>query len=119
MNARNNAAIEAVKAAACLDEQPVDLHDLYRQQSQGGYDKPVNLEQCEASSMAASLRGLVAVTAVLQAGIDGDCLTLSNWFKGGLLDAVHELAVNTQYTLEAANSRAEKELANKGGAHGL
>lgn len=69
----------------------------------------MNLEQCEASSMAASLRGLVAVTAVLQAGMDADYIKLGNWLKGGLLDAVHELAVSTQYTLEAANSRAEKE----------
>ena len=119
MTSNKNAAQEVVMAAACLDELPLDLHALHKQQSQCGYDNPVNLKQCEVSSMAASLRGLIAVTAVLQAGMDGDCLTLSNWFKGGLLDAVHELAVNTQYTLEAANSRTEKELAKKGGAHGL
>ena len=116
MNARNNAAQAAVQAAACLDESPVDLHDLHRQQSQGGYDNPLNLERCEASSMAASLRGLIAVTAVLQAGMDTDCIKLGDWLKGGLLDAVHELATSTQYTLEAANSRAEKEIAKKGGA---
>lgn len=95
----------------CQEFVPTDLHDLHRQQSQCDYDSPVGLCQREAASMAASLRGLIAVTAVLQAGMDSDRLTLSDWFKGGLLDAVRELAVNTQYTLEAANRRAEKERA--------
>ncbi len=95
----------------CQEFVPIDLHDLHLQQSQGGYDNPLNLKQCEASSMAASLRGLIAVTAVLQAGMDTDCIKLGGWLKSGLLDAVHELAANTQYTLEAANSRTEKERA--------
>lgn len=116
MNTNKNAAIEAVLAAACLDELPLDLHALHKKQSRCGYDNPVNLKQFEASSIAASLRGLAAVTAVLHAGVEREHLKLSDWLQGGLLDAMHELTANAQYVLEAANSRADEDMAKKGGA---
>lgn len=117
MKAQNNAAQVAVQAAACPDESPVDLHALYRQQSQCGYDNPLTLLQCEAADMAASLRGLIAVTAVLQAATDSDGVVLGDWIKGGLHDALHQLARDAQATLEHANTRTEKTLdKRKGGA---
>ena len=107
MNARNNAAIEAVKAAACLDESPVDLHHEYSLNAHCGYTRDLKLPACEAQSVAARLRGANAVTAILMTeGTEN--VSLGGYLRGGLLDALHCLIGDAMVALEHANDEASK-----------
>lgn len=105
MNARNNAAIEAVKAAACLDEQPFDMHREYQLNADCGYTRDLKLPACEAQSVAARLRGANAVTAILIAE-GAENVSLGGYLRGGLLDALNCLIGDAITTLEQANNEA-------------
>lgn len=107
MNARNNAAIEAVKAAACLDEQPFDMHREYQLNADCGYTRDLSLPACEAQSVAARLRGANAVTAILIAE-GAENVSLGGYLRGGLLDALHCLIGDAMAALEHANDEASK-----------
>lgn len=107
MNARNNAAIEAVKAAACLDESPVDLHKEYNLNAHCGYARDLRLPESEAQSLASRLRGANAVTAILMTE-GAENVSLGGYLRGGLLDALHCLIGDAMAALEHANDEASK-----------
>lgn len=70
-------------SAACLDEFPMDLHALQKLQSQFCYYNRVNLKQYEASDIARSQRGLIAVAVMPLTSSDSDRISLDYWLKGG------------------------------------
>lgn len=108
MNARNNAAIEAVKAAACLDESPMDMHQQYHLNTHCGYTRDLRLPESEAQSLASRLRGANAVTAILMTeGTEN--VSLGGYLRGGLLDALDCLIGDAMTALEHANDEASKE----------
>lgn len=107
MNARNNAAIEAVQAAACLDEQPFDMHREYQLNADCGYARDLRLPESEAQSLASRLRGANAVTAILMTE-GAENVSLGGYLRGGLLDALHCLIGDAMAALEHANDEASK-----------
>lgn len=107
MTKQNNAAIEAVKAAACLDESPVDLHKEYNLNAHCGYARDLRLPESEAQSLASRLRGANAVTAILMTE-GAENVSLGGYLRGGLLDALHCLIGDAMAALEHANDEASK-----------
>ncbi|MNS50468.1 hypothetical protein D3C72_831180 [compost metagenome] len=91
------------------DEKALDLHDVYNQNSECGFPKELLLSHGSAALIAARLRGINAVSAVLIAGNARDNLDLSDWMRGGLIEAIHALAEDAYGALEH-----DKELAQKG-----
>lgn len=85
---------------------PLDLHDLSQSLHAAGYNNALTLNPMQVQNMAASLRGIGAITAVLIAGNDTDELKLGEWMRGGLIDAIDQLAFCIAADLEQANDRA-------------
>lgn len=85
----------------------LDLHDAYTKTAVCGYTRDLILDKHQAQAMAARLRGIACITAVLMT--EGTETELGEWMRGGLVEAVHALTSDTQDILERVNSRAEKE----------
>lgn len=112
MSTKTNADLAGVSVPG--DEQsPLDLHDLYHQQEAAGYSRDLTLPSHVVQSLAQSLRGINAVTAVLIAG-DNETLRLGDWLRGGLIEAANALSWSMSNDLERANEHAAR--AQKGGA---
>ena len=137
MTAQKNAARVAVKAAACPDtssdtasldtaradaihaiadhdDQPLDIHDVYRQHKACGFTRDLSLTQWEAQAKNKRLYGLSAVSALLIGANDDESFKLGAWIEGGLHSALHALAEDAQDVLHRANEKAAK--AEKGSA---
>lgn len=133
MNARNNAAIEAVKAAACTNQavgkrredletpivgveeaeaqpKPLNLHDLYLLQSDCDYHSAITLQACEVQSITRRMRGIRAITGILMAAADRDAFSLGDNLEFGLIDALFALATDADADLESANAKALKKV---------
>lgn len=99
----------AAPRAACAQESTaLDLHAQYLQQSACSYSQPLALHAHQAQQLAASLRGITAITAVLMAE-EEDVLHLGNWLRAGLIDAVHTMARSATDELEAIHEHARRE----------
>ena len=85
---------------------PLDLHAMYRQQASCGYTRSLLLGPHTVQIIAARLRGISAIGAVLTAATDEESLAISGWMRGGLVDAVRYLAADAHADLERANERA-------------
>jgi len=88
---------------------PLDLHDMYRQQASCDYTHSLLLVPHTVQSIAARLRGISAICAVLTAATDEESLAIGEWMHGGLLDALRSLAFDAQADLEHANERAKEK----------
>ena len=109
MNAQNNAARVAAQAELCQkpEEQPVDVHAAYQSQAACGYDRTLSLVPGQVQGIASRLRGISAISALLIAA-EGDQLKLSSWMRGGLQEALHDLAEDAHYVLERQNEFAQE-----------
>ena len=95
-------------ATQTQDDQPLDMHNLYRIQSGCGYDNTLTLLPHSVQAIASRLRGITALSAVLMAAGDRDQLKLGDWLHGGLCDAMHMLAKDAAGVLEQYNNRANE-----------
>ena len=113
MTAKKNAARVAVQAAACANQpadepQPLDIHGLYRAQSECGHANSATLYAHQIQGIAARMRGITAITSILIAAGDEDAMTLGRGMRSGLREAIHELAQYTAYDLEQTSEKARK-----------
>ncbi len=88
---------------------PLDLHSLYHQQESCGYTRSLLLAPHTTQSIATRLRGICAISGLLTAATDEEMLTLGDWLRCGLLDALRSLAFDAQADLERANERAQEK----------
>ena len=95
---------------------PLDLYAMYRQQASCGYTRSLLLGPHTVQSIAARLRGISAIGAVLTAATDDESLVIGEWMHSGLLDALRSLAADANADLERANKRATNA-AQKEAAH--
>ena len=129
MTSKTNAARPAVKAAACPDtssdtasmdtvradaiqtaadhdEQPLDIHDAYRQHKSCGFTRDLPLTEWEAQAINTRLYGLSAISALLIGADDEESFKHGAWIKGGLHNALCALAEDAQDVLHRANVKA-------------
>ena len=99
-------ATQTVNQVERIEEQPLDLHDLYRTNAACGYDQEIVLKQFQVQEIAARLRGIASITAVLIA--EGSDVSLGGWMRHGLLEAVQALNTDMQTRLEKINDQAQK-----------
>lgn len=102
---------EHPKHTYAADGKTFNLHDLYLRNSACGYPEKTLLPLGSAAKVAARLRGINAVSAVLIAGSDEGDIELGAWMRGGLAEAIHALAEDAFNELERC-----KEWTEKGGA---
>lgn len=86
---------------------PLDLHDLYRRMASAGFSRPLTLTSGGVQSISARMRGIQAIAAVFTAAADTEALTLGDWLRGGLIEAISSLASDTQDELERADKLAK------------
>lgn len=98
-------ATQTVNQPDTTEDQPLNIHELYRMTAVCGYDRDLTLMKWQAGEIAARLRGVDSITALLMA--EGD-FVLSSWMRNGLLEAIHALNSDTRAQLERINERAEK-----------
>lgn len=131
MTAQKSAARVAVKAAACADtssdtasldttradaiqtatdydDQPLDIHEMYKRNKCCGLSRDLLLTEFEAQAISTRLDGLNALSALFIAADDTDSIHLSGWLTGGLRRAMYALAEDAQAVLYRANDRAAK-----------
>ena len=125
MQTTEKQAQAAIKSDSEAQATPLNLHDMYHQQASCGYTRSLLLVPHTVQSIAARLRGISAIGAVLTAATDDESLVIGEWMHGGLLDALRYLAADAHADLEHANERATNaalaEAAKhlEGGSHGL
>lgn len=89
------------------DDQPLDLHQVYREEMQCGYDRDLLLHAHTVQSIQSRLRAINVVSAVLFAG-DTLGTKMSDWMRSGLIEAVHALSADAAASIEEANTRAKR-----------
>ena len=97
-------AIQTVNQAA--DEENLSLHEACRDAAECGFSRKLTLHPQDVQKVAARLRGVVAIGALLTA--DTVQFDLGDWLRGGLAEAVRALATDAQTVLEKANTEAQK-----------
>lgn len=106
----------AIKSDNEAQATPLNLHAMYRQQASCDFTRSLLLMPDTVESIAARLRGISAIGAVLTAATDDESLVIGEWMHGGLLDALRYLAADAHAALEHANERAtnaaQKEVAH-------
>ena len=116
MQTTEQQAQAAIKSDNEAQATPLNLHAMYHQQASCGYTRSLLLVPHTVQSIAARLRGISAIGAVLTAATDDESLVIGEWMHGGLLDALRHLAADAHADLEHANERAtnaaQKEVAH-------
>lgn len=116
MQTTDKQAQAAIKSDNEAQATPLNLHDMYRQQASCDFTRSLLLTPNTVQSIAARLRGISAIGAVLTAATDDESLVIGEWMHGGLLDALRYLAADAHADLEHANERAtnaaQKEVAH-------
>lgn len=116
MQTTEQQAQAAIKSDNEAQATPLNLHAMYRQQASCGYTRSLLLVPHTVQSIAARLRGISAIGAVLTAATDDESLAIGEWMHAGLLDALRHLAADAHAALEHANERAtnaaQKEVAH-------
>ena len=82
-----------------------NLHDEYASNHACGFVQDLHIPNHMAANLDAALRGIAAVCCVLRA--KSDALTLGDYIRGGLTDAIAMLANHAQGSLEHARDKAE------------
>lgn len=90
------------------ESEPVNLHGLYRYQSECGYENDLTLSAYQVQNITRRLRGIRAITGVLMAAGCREDLSLGDYLEGGLKDAVYALVCDAGEDLEQANAKARK-----------
>ena len=116
MQTTEQQAQTAIKSDNEAQATPLNLHDMYRQQASCDFTRSLLLVPHTVQSIAARLRGISAIGAVLTAATDDESLAIGEWMHAGLLDALRHLAADAHAALEHANERAtnaaQKEVAH-------
>ena len=116
MQTTDKQAQAAIKSDNEAQATPLNLHAMYRQQASCDFTRSLLLVPHTVQSIAARLRGISAIGAVLTAATDDESLVIGEWMHGGLLDALRHLAADAHAALEHANERAtnaaQKEVAH-------
>ena len=116
MQTTDKQAQAAIKSDNEAQATPLNLHAMYRQQASCDFTRSLLLMPDTVESIAARLRGISAIGAVLTAATDDESLVIGEWMHGGLLDALRHLAADAHAALEHANERAtnaaQKEVAH-------
>ena len=116
MQTTKQQAQAAIKSDNEAQATPLNLHAMYRQQASCDFTRSLLLMPDTVESIAARLRGISAIGAVLTAATDDESLVIGEWMHGGLLDALRHLAADAHAALEHANERAtnaaQKEVAH-------
>ena len=116
MKTTEKQAQAAIKSDNEAQATPLNLHDMYRQQASCDFTRSLLLVPNTVESIAARLRGISAIGAVLTAATDDESLVIGEWMHSGLLDALRSLAADANADLERANKRATNA-AQKEAAH--
>ena len=91
----------------------ISLHDEYQNAHACGIDADVSMFSVSAQSLAAKMRGIEAITAVLMAeSFEGEVdsgVTLSNWLRHGLIEAAHALTADMRAEFDDHVHRANRE----------
>ena len=116
MQTTDKQAQAAIKSDNEAQATPLNLHDMYRQQASCDFTRSLLLVPNTVESIAARLRGISAIGAVLTAATDDESLVIGEWMHSGLLDALRSLAADANADLERANKRATNA-AQKEAAH--
>jgi hypothetical protein len=96
--------MSATSRTPAPDEVPLlDLHALYLHVSTCGYNTDRHLLSHQAASIAARLRGISAVAAVLTAEGSPEDLDLGDWIRHGLIEAIAALADSANSVLARAD----------------
>ena len=116
MQTTDKQAQAAIKSDNEAQATPLNLHAMYRQQASCDFTRSLLLMPDTVESIAARLRGISAIGAVLTAATDDESLAIGEWMHAGLLDALRHLAADAHAALEHANERAtnaaQKEVAH-------
>jgi len=97
-------AIQTVNQEA--EEQNFNLHAACQDAAECGFSRALTLHPKDVQKVAARLRGVVAIGALLTA--DTVQFDMGDWLRGGLAEAVWALATDAQNVLEKANTEAQK-----------
>lgn len=89
-----------------VDEENFSLHAACQDAAECGFSRALTLHPQDVQKVAARLRGVVAIGALLTA--DTVQFDLGDWLRGGLAEAVRALATDAQTVLEKANTDAQK-----------
>ena len=106
MQTTEKQAQAAIKSDNEAQATPLNLHAMYRQQASCGYTRSLLLGPHTVQIIAARLRGISAIGAVLTAATDDESLAIGEWMHAGLLDALRHLAADALTDLERANNCA-------------
>lgn len=89
-------------------DDAVNLHEIYQQNSACGFNRALHLCTDDVQSITSRLRGIRAITALLIATANSEAVDMSEWMRGGLVEAVHVLTGDAHTILERANERVEE-----------
>ena len=106
MQTTDKQAQAAIKSDNEAQATPLNLHAMYRQQASCDFTRSLLLVPHTVESIAARLRGISAIGAVLTAATDDESLAIGEWMHAGLLDALRHLAADALTDLERANNCA-------------
>ena len=98
-------------SSAVEPDGPLDLHAVLRRNSACGFDHDLLLRAPNAQSLAAHLRGIRAIVAVLTTESGGD-VDLGEWMRSGLVEAIGALASQMDDILYRSNERAQEQQAD-------
>ena len=94
--------ITGAPAASSVAEPggPVDIHAQYMHHSVGGFEYALLLRPVCVQSLAANLRGIRAIVAVLSVESGSGDIELGEWIRSGLVDAIDALALSSSAILD-------------------
>lgn len=98
-------AIQTVNQAA--EEQNLNLHAACRDAAEHGFSRNLSLYPHEVQKVAARLRGVVAISALMTA--DTVQFDIGDWLRGGLSEAVRALAEDAMGVLEEVDHKARQK----------
>lgn len=90
------------------DDSPLDLHAEYQLIQECGFANALELNVREAQDIAARVRGISALAAVLLATECTNLCNLGKPMRFGTLEALHILAGDVESKLHQANNRAHE-----------
>lgn len=99
------------------EDHVLDLHEEYSAAKTCGYDIDQILRFTDAQQIAARMRGISSIAAVLQVESGTSSCRLSDYMRGGMIEAIDALAIDVQIILERSNDRAHaaaKQAAKRG-----
>lgn len=88
------------------EDHVLDLHDEYSAAKTCGYDIDQILRSFDAQRIAARMRGISSIAAVLQVENGTSSCRLGDYIRGGMIEAIDALAGDVQDILERSNDRA-------------